>query len=76
MHARLVARDVFLDGNTWVDSPSVDKWPLVGEGTAGLALRWFGLRLAYTYVWRSEEFHGQDGHTEFGSLNLTYTRRG
>ena len=76
MHARLVARDVFLDGNTWVDSPSVNKRPLVGEGTAGLAVRWFGLRLAYTYVWRSEEFHGQDGHTEFGSLNLTYTRRG
>jgi lipid A 3-O-deacylase len=69
---RAVARDIFLDGNTWQGSRSVDKRPLVADLQAGLALRWGRFRLAYTHVWRSEEFYGQRGGAQqFSSLSLS-----
>ncbi len=68
---RAVARDIFLDGNTWRDSPSVDKRPLVGDLQFGFAVVWRGVRLAYTQVFRSEEFYGQQGAQTFGSLSLS-----
>src|SRR5262249_44883781 len=37
---RLVARNIFLDGNTFHDSPSVDKKNWVGDFQAGLAMSW------------------------------------
>ena len=36
--ARAVARNIFLDGNTWADSRSVDKNTFVGDAQVGLAL--------------------------------------
>jgi lipid A 3-O-deacylase len=77
-HGRLVARDIFLDGNTWLSSPSIDKRPLVGEASAGVVFRipvWRvgTLRVGYSYVARSEEFEGQNGHTEFGAWGGTLT---
>src|SRR3546814_17784538 len=36
---RIVARNIFLDGNTFKDSHSVDKRPLVADLQAGLADR-------------------------------------
>lgn len=69
---RAVARDIFLDGNTWRDSRSVDKRPLVGEIQTGIAFLWRNMRLSYTQVWRSEEFYGQRGTQSFGSINLSF----
>jgi lipid A 3-O-deacylase len=73
--ARLVVRDVFLDGSTWVDSPSVDKQWFVPEASAGFTGRlrfWdlFTLRGGYTYFWRDEEFRGQHGDSEFGAWSV------
>ncbi|WP_460994321.1 lipid A-modifier LpxR family protein, partial [Staphylococcus aureus] len=48
--ARAVARNIFLDGNTFKDSPSVDKFPLVADANAGLALTYDQLRISYTLV--------------------------
>ena len=42
-----VARSLFLDGNTFHDSPRVGHEPLVGSGRAGLELRYRGLLVAY-----------------------------
>lgn len=72
VHGRAVARDIFLDGNTWRDSRSVDKRPLIGEVQAGVAVLWRGMRFAYTQVWRSEEFYGQRGSQSFGSLSVSF----
>lgn len=70
---RAVARDIFLDGNTFVDGPSVRRRPLVGDLAAGLVLHWQGLRLSYTQAWRSEEFLGQGrGGQSFGSVGVTF----
>jgi hypothetical protein len=69
---RAVARNIFLDGNTWRDSPSVERDPWVGELRAGIALEWNGLRFSYTHAMRSGEFDGQDGSQAYGSLALTF----
>lgn len=69
---RAVARNIFLDGNTFRDSHSVDKRPFVVDIQAGMAIT-LGerLRLAYTHLWRSEEFEEQDAPDQFGTLSLS-----
>ncbi|WP_338662719.1 lipid A deacylase LpxR family protein [Pararoseomonas sp. SCSIO 73927] len=71
LEGRAVARDIFLDGNTWRDSPSVDRRAFVGDIQAGVAVMWRGVRLAYTQVVRSEEFYGQRGVQSFGSVSAS-----
>jgi len=68
---RAVARDLFLDGNTFQDSRSVDKKPLVAEASVGAAWLFPGGRLSYTHVFRTEEFRGQESASSFGSLSLS-----
>ncbi len=68
---RAVARNIFLDGNSFRDSASIDKKPFVADAFAGLAISIYDYRLAYTYNVRSKEFDGQDGISTFGSLSLT-----
>lgn len=69
---RAVARNIFLDGNTFRNSPSVDKKPLVGDASAGVAFTYGRAQLSYTLNWRSEEFHGQRGSDLFGAVSLGY----
>ncbi len=71
LDGRAVARNIFLDGNTFEDSPSVDKKILVGDAFAGIAFSIYDYRLAYTYNYRTKEFDGQDDPSTFGSLTLT-----
>lgn len=68
---RAVAHDIFLDGNTWRDSRSVDRRPLVADLEAGVAITWHSYRIAYTHVWRSKELYGQREWSHFGSLTLS-----
>jgi len=72
LEGRAVARNIFLDGNTFRDSPSVDKKPLVGDANMGVAFTYGRTQLAYTLNYRSEEFHGQDGADLFGAVSLGY----
>ena len=68
---RAVARDIFLDGNTFKDSPSVDKEPFVGDGFYGASMvlgRW---QLTYTQAVRTREFKGQDENSYFGSFTFS-----
>ncbi len=70
---RLVGRDIFLDGNTFEDSHSVDKEPLVGDIALGINFisgRW---KFSYAQVWRSKEFKTQAHSHEYGSVTLSYT---
>ena len=69
--ARAVARNIFLDGNTFRDSRSVDTEPLVGDLQWGVTLAWRDLRLSYTHVRRSREFETQLESDEFGSFSLS-----
>jgi len=59
-------------GNSVKASASVDKLPLVGHLETGLAGTWGHWRLAYTYVYRSQEFVHQNAPDHYGSLNLAF----
>lgn len=69
---RAVARDIFLDGNTWKDGPSVDKEVLVADIMAGFGIiagRW---QLTGAFVHRTKEFETQpDPWSRFGSVTLS-----
>lgn len=71
VEGRAIARDIFLDGNAWRESRSVDKEPLVADFTLGAALVWPWGRLTYTHVFRTTEFKGQGETFQFGSLSLS-----
>ena len=71
MEGRYVAHSIFLDGNTFRDSHSVDREPLVGDLQAGLVLTWKDVRLSFTNIFRTDEFEGQSSPTEFGSISLS-----
>lgn len=72
VEGRAVARNIFLDGNTFGDSHSVDKKYFVADTNAGLALTYDRYRISYTFVHRTEEFRGQDEGTTFGALSVGY----
>lgn len=71
VQARAVARNLFLDGNTFNDSASVRREPLVGDFQTGFSVSAGDWRLAYTYVWRTEEFETQRARQDFGALALS-----
>lgn len=71
LEGRAVARNIFLDGNTFQNSRSVDKVPLVGDLQWGVVLMWRGSRLSYTHVVRTREFEMQGEHDEFGSFSIS-----
>jgi lipid A 3-O-deacylase len=70
---RAVARDIFLDGNTFSDSHSVDKKHFVGDFQLGAAVIFEGVRFAVTQVFRTREFEGQRQADRFGSASLTFS---
>jgi hypothetical protein len=72
LEGRAVARNIFLDGNSFADSRSVDKKYFVGDANAGITVTYGRLQLSYTLNWRSEEFRGQDGGSLFGALGAGY----
>ncbi len=71
--ARLVARNIFLDGNSFTESASVDRIPLVADLQWGVSVTLEELRLSFTQVRRSKEFEQQVGHDEFGALAISVT---
>lgn len=69
---RAVAHNIFLDGNTFTDSHSVDKKPFVADLAAGISVIYKNFKFTYAHVHRTREFEKQDkGHT-FGSFSLSY----
>ena len=69
---RAVARNIFLDGNTWRSSHSTKKEPLVGELNAGIGLTIKGVNISYNHVYLTKEFKKQPSKKqEYGSINVT-----
>jgi len=68
---RGVARNLFLDGNTFDDdSPSVDKRTFVYDAQAGLAVQVGRVQTALTLVYRSKEFFEQVSPDRFGAITV------
>lgn len=71
VQGRGVVRDIFLDGNTFSNSHSVEKNRLVGDAQVGLAVIYKGVRLAVTQIFRTREFDGQRQGDRFGAISLS-----
>ncbi len=67
---RLVGRDIFLDGNTFSSSHSVDSELLVADLKLGATLKLRNCELSFTLLHRTEEFDGQDGPQVLGAWSL------
>jgi lipid A 3-O-deacylase len=67
---RAVARNIFLDGNTFQNSRSVVKEPVVADLIVGTELfSMGGLRFGFSLVARTPEFRKQQGMDTFGSFD-------
>ncbi|MHB8789154.1 MAG: lipid A deacylase LpxR family protein [Desulfobulbaceae bacterium] len=72
MEGRAVLRDIFLDGNTFADSHSVDRKPLTFSVLSGVSvLFWHIVEVAYTHVYQSKEFEGQPLAHVYGTLTMS-----
>ncbi|MGE0383677.1 MAG: lipid A deacylase LpxR family protein [Gammaproteobacteria bacterium] len=73
LDGRLVGHDIFLDGNTFASSHSVDRRLLVGDFWVGVAMTIGPAKLTYSQAFRTSEFYGQRRYHEFGSVSLSLT---
>ncbi|HEY4264951.1 MAG TPA: lipid A deacylase LpxR family protein [Micropepsaceae bacterium] len=69
---RAVARNLFLDGNTFESSRSVQKMNLVGDVVFGAAITFNKVRIAFTHVVRSREYKTQTQQDRFGAIDLSF----
>ncbi len=72
LETRAVAQNIFLDGNTFTDSHSVEKKPLILDFQYGITYQRNNMRFSYSHVVRSKEFDGQKENASFGSLNYSF----
>lgn len=68
---RIVAHNIFLDGNTFADSHDVSKKTLVGSLQAGVSLVYGGVNLSYSTIYLSREFDGQSEADIYGTLSIS-----
>lgn len=71
--SRLVAYNIFLDGNTYQNSPRVKKLPFALDFSAGAAVTFDHFRFSYTINWRRKEFDSPLAKRQvFGAITLGY----
>lgn len=72
LEGRAVARDIFLDGNTFRDSHSVSKEPLAGDFAFGVKFKLKDFKISLSQVRRSKQFKLQPESHSFGSIMVSY----
>jgi hypothetical protein len=70
--SRIVGRNLFLDGNTFVDSHSVEKEYIVGDLQFGLVIHFARVRLSVSSMFRTKEYAGQGAESHYGAINLSF----
>ena len=73
VNGKAVIRDIFLDGNTFSDSHSVDKKPVVADYVAGIGFIYGRAKLSMAYVFRTESFEEQKDPQKFGSISMSFS---
>jgi hypothetical protein len=69
---RGVARDIFLDGNTFQPSMRVHKLPWLVEAQIGAGARWGSLGFRYTFDYTSRQFRERTPYHEYGSFGIAF----
>ncbi len=73
VQGRVGAHNIYLDGNTFENSPSVNKKILVGDFSAGASLFWSDrVKLDVSFTERMKEFTTQKQDDHFGNANLSF----
>ena len=67
---RVVAHDIFLDGNTFANGPSVNREWVVGDISVGAAVNYGNTKFAYALVYRSKEYTAQEEGQIFGTVSF------
>ena len=67
-----VANDIFMDGNTFQDSHSVDLIHQQYGASVGLMANINNWGFLLTLLHLSDQYHGQNERSRFGSVTLTY----
>ncbi|MFT6387533.1 MAG: hypothetical protein ACJAUP_000904 [Cellvibrionaceae bacterium] len=73
VNGRWVLHDITLDGNTFSDSHSVDKEPLVGSAIVGLAMTISRWKLSFSRQFITDQFKGQEDSKGYGTVSISYT---
>jgi hypothetical protein len=69
---RAVARDLFLDGNTFAPGPHVTRIPWVGETQMGVGARWRSMGLRYLFSYTTNQFREHPDSHEYGSFAISF----
>lgn len=72
IEGRAVARDVFVDGNTFRAGPHVTRVPLVGEAQVGAGVRWGAIGVRYAFTYSTQRFRERTDSMGYGSLALEF----
>lgn len=67
-----VARNIFLDGNTFQPSQRVTKYPFTAETEFGVGIQYMPVSVVWRFVVRSPDFEENSGFNSFASVSLTY----
>jgi len=68
---RFVARDIFLDGNTFAESHSVEKHPFRAYGRFGVSARYKSVSIDYLKVYNTEHYEKQGYGLKYGTICLS-----
>jgi hypothetical protein len=71
MECRAVLRDIFLDGNTFKDSHSVDKRIFIGHMACGFGFYAGRLHFVHTIVFQTKQFDTQNRAHVFGGIAIS-----
>jgi lipid A 3-O-deacylase len=69
---RAIARNIFLDGNSFGNGPHVHRDPFVADFTAGAAIMFNRVRVTASYTYRTREFDTQQGNSQYGSISVAF----
>ena len=72
LDGRAIGHNIFLDGNTFSESPSVDRYNFVYDANAGAAITYDRLRISFTMNLRSKEFNDDENSHKFGIISIGY----
>lgn len=68
-----VLHNIFLDGNNFRDSHSVDKKNFVADLMAGFVISYGRYKFSYSYVYRTKEYKTQSDPQIFGSIQFSFS---
>ena len=68
---RAVARNLFLDGNTFAPSLRVHRLPFLAQAQLGCDARWHGLLFRYTFTYLTREYRERPYTQKYGSFMVS-----